>query len=143
MPEVAVHNAVLGGFLIACGVTLLLVGCGRIAGIGGAFSNTLKRSFGEQGWRPLFLLGIVAGGGLASLFLPEQFSMSEYDRSMPLVVASGFLMGFGGRMCNGCTSGHGVCGISRLSVRSIVATATFFGTTLAAVFVLRHVVGVL
>lgn len=142
MPEVPLLNAIVGGVFIACGAGLLLVGSGRIAGIGGAFGNTLMRDVGDSAWRLWYLLGIVLGGYAASVAYPAFFEMSELDRSLGLVVLSGLVMGFGGRMCNGCTSGHGVCGVARLSVRSLVATGTFFGVTLLSLYICRHILEV-
>ena len=99
----------------------------------------VARDVGAAGWRPLYLLGIVLGGAAIYVVFPDHYDVSQLERSTELVVASGLLMGFGGRMCNGCTSGHGICGIARLSRRSITATAAFFGFALATMFLFRHV----
>jgi len=142
MLDIPVANAIAGGLLMGTGAGFLLFGNGRVAGIGGALGTALRGDFGEERWRVTYLLGIVLGGLLAHAIYPEYFDVALLDRPLALVVASGFVMGFGGRLCNGCTSGHGVCGVARLSVRSFVATATFFGIALVGIYLCRHVLEV-
>jgi uncharacterized membrane protein YedE/YeeE len=134
--------ALLGGALIGLSASALLFFNGRIAGVSGIVGGLLgpRPSAGDALWRAAFVAGLLAGGLLLALAYPRAFSIPPVDPSIALVVA-GVLVGFGTRLGNGCTSGHGVCGISRLSRRSLVATATFMATAMATVFVVRHVVG--
>ena len=131
-----------GGVLIGIAAMILLLGNGRIAGISGIVSRLLPPNTGSSSLAE----GIAFLGGLLLAFplyrlvtgdTPEQVISGNY----PLLVAAGLLVGFGTVLGSGCTSGHGVCGISRLSARSIAATAIFMATGFATVFMLRHVVG--
>ncbi len=123
--------------LAASGLLLLN---GRIAGVSGIVAGLLRPSRGEAAWRALFAAGLVAGGLVASLVHPAAFGPSVQNSSAALA-AAGVLVGFGTRLGNGCTSGHGVCGVSRLSVRSIAATATFIAAGVVTVFVTRLLAG--
>jgi len=133
-------SALIGGALIGISAGLLLWLNGRIVGISGITGGLLSPGKGEIGWRGLFLLGLVggvaiyrlAGGGLQSI---------EITGSVPILLIGGLLVGLGTGIGGGCTSGHGVCGIARLSPRSIVATLVFLGLAAGTVFVTRHVVG--
>ncbi len=132
-----------GGVLIGVAAAILVLGLGRIAGISGIVGNLLQastwRSAPQWGWRLMFVLGIVAAPVVWQLFAPlPQVTMPD---SPLLLIAAGLLVGFGTRLGSGCTSGHGVCGLSRLSLRSLAATLVFMATGVATVFVLRHVVG--
>jgi len=126
----------IGGVLIGLSATLLLLFNGRIAGISGIFTGALYRKPGDWGWRVAFVAGLVLGGLALSLIVPSLFAVT-YDRTLPMVIVAGLLVGFGVRLGSGCTSGHGVCGLSRLSPRSLVATLTFIGTGAITVFVVR------
>lgn len=117
--------ATLGGALIGAASTGLLYAEGRIAGISGIVAE-LPQSEGSE-WRRPFVLGLLLGGGLLMLFMPEAFANTT-GRSLPMLLAAGLLVGVGTRLSNGCTSGHGVCGLSRLSPRSGIAVATFMVT---------------
>lgn len=130
----------LGGVIIGLGAALMLFGLGRIAGISGVFGGLLVRKAGDVLWRFAFVLGLVLGGALMFQLAPGLFAVG-IDRSVLTVVLAGLLVGFGTRMGNGCTSGHGVCGISRLSPRSMVATLTFMVTGALTVFFALHVFG--
>lgn len=129
----------LGGLLIGLSAALVLFGLGRIAGISGIFGGLLFPKAGDIGWRGAFMAGLVLGGVVMSRLYPALFSASE--SSLAVVGAAGVLVGVGTRMGNGCTSGHGVCGISRGALRSIAATMTFMATGMLTVFVVRHVLG--
>ncbi len=132
--------ALAGGMLIGLAATLLLWSIGRIAGISGIVNGIASGARGDRAWRVAFLAGMMAAGAVTLHFfadLPPQARTGE----MPVLLAAGFLVGFGTRMGNGCTSGHGVCGIARLSLRSLVATAVFMATGFATVFVTRHLIG--
>ncbi|WP_153111601.1 YeeE/YedE family protein [Propionivibrio limicola] len=130
-------SALLGGLLIGLAVTLMLLFKGRIAGISGIVGGLLQRpQNGDLAWRATFILGLLLAPVLYGLFAPLPGSRIEAD-TVSLVLA-GLLVGFGTRLGSGCTSGHGVCGISRLSPRSLVATATFMLTGFTTVFAIRH-----
>jgi len=115
--------ALLGGALIATALGGLLVAGGRVGGVSGVLGGLVRGDAGPSGWRLFFVLGLVAGGLLCALISPSAFAASP--RSLPVVAVAGLLVGIGTRVGGGCTSGHGVCGTSRFSTRSIVATATF------------------
>ena len=130
--------ALAGGALIGLAATLLLWLNGRVAGVSGLLNGVLLPRPGDVAWRVAFLGGLVAAGGLVMLYMPGvPLPRTDFPR-VGLVVA-GLLVGFGTRMGNGCTSGHGVCGLGRLSLRSLVAVATFMATAIATSFLLRHV----
>ncbi len=133
--------AIGGGLLIGTAAALLLLLSGRIAGVSGMVATATKIGGGGTPWSQAtaFIVGLPIGAALIALFVrtPEVSVTS----SVPLLVAAGLLVGFGTRLGNGCTSGHGVCGMARLSPRSIAATATFMASAVATVFVVRHVVG--
>jgi uncharacterized protein len=133
--------ALLGGLLIGVSVTLMLLLHGRVTGITGIMVGaTFERTSGDWLWRVLFLSGLILGGGMMAFVLPSGFS-SAARGNFWLLVAAGLLVGLGTRLGNGCTSGHGVCGVSRLAPRSLVATGTFMLTGIMTVFVIRHIVG--
>jgi len=127
-----------GGMLIGLAAALLLLLNGRIAGISGILGGLLSPRKGDIGWRLAFLLGLVAAPLLYALFavLPA----ARIDAGAGTLLLAGLLVGIGTRYGAGCTSGHGVCGLSRLSPRSAVATGAFMAAGFATVFVLRHVV---
>lgn len=133
-------TALLGGLLIGAAAVVLLAGIGRIAGISGALHGLFGAETGS-GWRVFFLLGLVGGAGIYVLIWPDDISARSGFPAVLLIVA-GLLVGVGTRLGSGCTSGHGVCGIGRLSTRSIVATAVFMFTGVLAAIFLRHVLGV-
>ena len=132
-------SAAIGGALIGLSVLILWLGNGRIAGISGAVGGLIKPQPGEVAWRVAFLAGLI-GAPLAYALLrgtPEISIQSAY----PTLVLAGLLVGFGSRLGGGCTSGHGVAGIARLSRRSITATGLFMLAAAATVFIARHIVG--
>jgi len=116
-----------GGALIGLAASLMLLFNGRIAGISGIFGGLLRPKGGDIDWRLAFVGGLLAGGVVLALFAPDTLAVSA-DRSVAATLVGGLVVGFGVRMGNGCTSGHGVCGLSRFSRRSLVATLTFMGT---------------
>ena len=131
--------AFAGGALIGLSAALLMLFQGRVAGVSGLIGAFLRNPVKVQ-WQTLFLVGLVAGGFLARYAMPGAFPES-IPVELAYLIPAGFLVGFGTRLGSGCTSGHGVCGISRLSVRSISATLTFMATGFATVYILYHVVG--
>jgi len=133
-------QSLIGGALLGLGAALLLLLNGRVAGISGIFSGLLLPARGEIAWRALFIAGLMGGGLLVGSLRPELFGNS-LPRSNVAVVAAGVLVGFGSRLANGCTSGHGLCGVSRRSRRSLAATMTFMATGIATAFLIRHVFG--
>ena len=133
-------QSLIGGTLLGLGAALLLLLNGRVAGISGIFSGLLLPARGEFAWRALFIAGLMCGGLLVGSLRPELFGNS-LPRSNVAVVAAGILVGFGSRLANGCTSGHGLCGVSRRSRRSLAATMTFMATGIATAFLIRHVFG--
>ncbi|MCP3101139.1 YeeE/YedE family protein [Myxococcus sp. K15C18031901] len=130
----------LGGVLIGVAASLLLLFNGRVAGISGILGGLLAPAPGEAGWRGAFLLGLAGGGVLLALVRPHAFGAPVVP-GLGVAVVAGLLVGFGTRLGNGCTSGHGVCGLARGAGRSLVATLVFMATGALTVFVARHVVG--
>lgn len=133
-------NALIGGALIGFAVSLMLVFNGRVTGISGILGGVLSPKKGDMSWRLMFLGGLLSGGLFLSLFSPESFSLDPRVTSFDYALA-GLLVGFGTLLGNGCTSGHGVCGISRMSVRSILATMTFIGFGILSVLLFNTVRG--
>lgn len=132
--------AVAGGGLIGAGAAVLLAMNGRIAGISGILGGLVAPTRGEVGWRALFVGGLLLGGVLMLVVMPSAFDASGTP-ALPFVALAGVLVGVGTRIGNGCTSGHGVCGVSRMSPRSIIATVTFMITGALTVLLTRHVGG--
>ena len=118
--------ALLGGAMIGLASAALMLTHGRIAGISGVAGSLLQPTTRDRGWRYAFLGVLVASGLVASLVAPSAVGGSV--RSLPIVIIAGAIVGFGTRLGSGCTSGHGICGVSRLSARSIVAVVTFIAT---------------
>jgi uncharacterized membrane protein YedE/YeeE len=138
---VASHaGALVGGVLIGVAAAGLLLLDGKIAGISGIVGGLMQPRPGDVGWRAAFLLGLLAGGAGLSAWRPEALGAPAVASTATLVLA-GLLVGAGTRLGNGCTSGHGVCGIGRGSMRSLAATATFMITGAATVLLVRHVLG--
>jgi len=134
-------NALAGGALIGISAALFILFNGRIAGITGIIGGLFKPAKGDAVWRIAFTLGLIIAPIIWLLFgkLPEIAIDADYE----LLIVAGLIVGYGARLGSGCTSGHGVCGISRLSPRSIIATLAFMGTGFFTVFVARHLLGVL
>ncbi len=132
-------QALLGGVLIGLSASMLLIVSGRVAGISGIVGGLLKPEKGEVGWRLTFVLGLLSGSLLLAMFRPQALQAGVTNVPVHLVMIAGLLVGAGTQIGGGCTSGHGVCGISRGSKRSIAATLTFMATAAAATFVVQHV----
>lgn len=129
-------RGLVGGVLIGLSASVLLLMNGRIAGISGIVNGLMAPLAGETVWRALFVLGLLLGGAMAFVAVPSAASVSGAP-SVVFAIAAGLLVGVGTRLANGCTSGHGVCGNSRLSARSIAATLTFIATGAVTVLALR------
>lgn len=131
-------TGLIGGVLIGISASILLVFDGRIAGISGMINGALKFSVTEN-WRWYFLGGMLVGGLIYEYFLPLP-STPKYELNLPVMIIGGLLVGFGTKMGNGCTSGHGVCGLGRLSIRSLVAVISFMISAIITVFITHHLV---
>jgi uncharacterized membrane protein YedE/YeeE len=132
--------ALAGGVLIGLAATLLLWLNGRVAGVSGLVDGVLFPQRGDVAWRVAFLGGLVAAAGAYMLLVPgAPLPRTDFPRAG--LVAAGLLVGFGTRMGNGCTSGHGVCGIGRLSARSLVAVLVFMATAIVSTYLVRHAWG--
>lgn len=132
-------SALIGGLLIGTAATLFVLFNGRIAGISGIVGGLLRPLAGDVAWRIAFVLGLLMAPLLYRLNAP--LHTLQIDTGYPLLIVAGMLVGIGTRYGAGCTSGHGVCGLSRLSPRSGVATAVFMSAGFATVFVVRHLLG--
>ena len=130
-------TALLGGALIGLAATVLYAGIGRIAGISGIVNNAIERRQ-ERGWRLAFLAGLLAA---AAAWFAWSDEAPRNGFPLPWLLAAGLLVGFGTRLGNGCTSGHGICGLARLSKRSLAAVVAFMASGIATVYVVRHVIG--
>lgn len=137
-PDAQPLHGLMGGVLIGLAAALMLLGAGRIAGICGILARGTRMSSGDMTMTSAW--GFLAGLPVGALFIAHMtdWQPAEFPGSTTLIVA-GLLVGYGTRLANGCTSGHGVCGISRLSQRSIVATLTFMVAGIATVFVMSQI----
>lgn len=140
MTEPSFIASTFGGMLIGAASALLLVSHGRIAGISGIVGGLADgHARGDRAWRLWFVGGLLLGGSVLAWWWPGMLGASP--ASWPVLAIAGLLVGLGTRVGSGCTSGHGICGISRLSARSIVATLTFMATAMLTVLVTRHLLG--
>ena len=125
--------------MLGLAAIFLFLFCGRILGITGILEGLLNPKSMDLSWRLTFLLGLMSAPWVAKLLLPgELLSAPRIEASWTMVIAAGWLVGFGTRWGAGCTSGHGICGLSRLSARSLIATLSFMLTGFITVFVIRH-----
>jgi len=130
-----------GGILLGLASGAFILVNGRILGISGILGGLLVPRLGDVGWRIAFLLGMAASPFVASLLLPVDYlEAPRIEAGYIAIAVAGLLVGFGTRYGSGCTSGHGVCGLSRLSLRSLVATLTFMGLGFLVVYVMRHAI---
>jgi uncharacterized protein len=130
-------SGLIGGLLIGLAVALMLLLNGRIAGVSGIVGGLVNPKAGDTGWRAAFVVGLPLGA-LAYILLAGGPTPVDVLASPPAILIGGLLVGFGTRMGSGCTSGHGLCGLSLLSRRSVVATAVFFGVAMVTVFLTGH-----
>ena len=130
-----------GGILLGLASAAFILVNGRILGISGILGGLLVPRLGDMGWRIAFLLGIAASPFVSSLLLPADYiEVPRIVAGFIAIAIAGLLVGFGTRYGSGCTSGHGVCGLSRLSLRSLVSTLTFMGLGFLVVYVMRHAI---
>jgi uncharacterized membrane protein YedE/YeeE len=137
MHDFTPFRSLAGGLLIGIAASVLYAGTGRTAGISGIVGGLFSRGDGSRAWRVQFIAGLFAGGLLLVLFTPSVFGAGA-GRPLAVVALAGLLVGFGARLGGGCTSGHGVCGLSRLSARSLIATVTFIAAGMLTVWLARH-----
>ncbi len=128
--------------MIGLSAAMLLMLSGRLAGVSGVLAGLLPPAKGDAAWRLWFLGGLIVGTGLYRVGTGEGAEALVFEASLPMIIIGGLLSGIGTRIGGGCTSGHGVCGIGRVSPRSIVATLTFIAAGAVVVFINRHVLGV-
>jgi uncharacterized membrane protein YedE/YeeE len=132
--------SLLGGIILGTAAALYVLLHGRILGISGIVSGLLHPKTGDITWRLSLVLGLLSAPVLAALFFGIR-PIVEIESDWYAILLAGLLVGFGAQYGSGCTSGHGICGLSRLSPRSLVATATFMGAGFLTVFVIRHILG--
>ncbi len=140
MEDFSPVSALVGGSLIGLSAAMLLYSNGKVAGVSGILFGMLSPTRGDTLWRLAFVAGLIGGAGLFGVITGDVVTVSVTS-SWPLLVAGGLLVGAGTQTGQGCTSGHGVCGIGRLSRRSMVATVTFMSAAALTVFVVRHIIG--
>jgi uncharacterized membrane protein YedE/YeeE len=133
-------TALTGGILLGIASAAFILLNGRVLGISGIVGGLLAPRRGEIGWRLSFLLGLLLAPTALTLWAPGLIRAPRIDAGTLTLIAAGLLVGFGTRYGSGCTSGHGVCGLSRLSPRSLVATLAFMAAGFATVFVIRHLI---
>ena len=130
-----------GGILLGVASALFILINGRILGISGILGGLLPPKLGDTSWRIAFLLGMFAAPTVFHAVVPAEYiNAPRIEATEWMIVVAGLLVGIGTRYASGCTSGHGVCGLSRLSPRSLIATASFMGAGFVTVFVVRHVI---
>lgn len=140
MTEFTPLAAALGGILIGCSAALGYLGLGKVTGISGILGRALNGGFGHGAWGLWFMLGLIVTPAVIHAIAPSEHGFQA--PGWPAIVLAGLLVGLGTRLGSGCTSGHGICGMARISTRSIVATATFVGAGVVTVALMRHVLGV-
>lgn len=139
MTDFTPYSALIGGLILGLAAILLLILNGKIAGISGIYGQLISKYPLKHTWHVYFILGLIFGPILVGPFgfsLPENISLT-----WPEAIIGGLLVGFGSRYGSGCTSGHGICGIGRLSKRSIVATLIFMSSAIVTVYIIRHIIG--
>ena len=133
-------SAAIGGGLIGLSAVLLMLFTGRIAGVSGIFDGLIDPQTSDRAWRAAFIAGLIAAS-LTAVLIGYPVPMPQMPGTYTTIVVGGLLVGFGARLGSGCTSGHGVCGIARLSPRSIVATGVFMAGAIVVVALTHHVFG--
>ena len=137
MGDFTPYSGFFGGVLIGVAAVMLLLANGRLAGISGIVGGLLAPPFSEAAWRLMFVVGLWLGA-VAFMFAKGGPIAVAIQASVPVMAVAGLLVGVGTRMGGGCTSGHGICGVARLSKRSMVATIVFIVTAMVTVYIVRH-----
>lgn len=134
-------SALFGGMLLGISATILMLFKGKVAGISGIVSGAITPSSVDKGWRIQFIIGLIAGGFLTNWLVQPELSgiPSHYSSSIVTMLLAGLLVGLGTKLGNGCTSGHGICGMGRFSIRSTIATLTFMLVAAVTVYIRLHV----
>lgn len=133
-------TSLIGGVLIGVAASLLFMNSGRILGVTGILEGLLRSRVGDKAWRLSFVLGLLASGLIAQWSWPADWMHApRIDASWSLLILAGLLVGLGTRWGAGCTSGHSICGLSRFSLRSLIATLSFMATGFLTVFLIRHI----
>ncbi len=139
--EFTPYSALIGGALIGFAAVVLMLGNGRIAGASGIFAGLLTFEFGDEfRWRAVFIIGMLVGAAWSGLFL-FNISTIVFSGSSTMIILAGVIVGVGTTLGSGCTSGHGICGLARFSLRSLTATCIFMTVAIITVFATRHVLG--
>lgn len=134
-------EGLIGGALIGLSAAFFLLMTGRVSGISGIMESALEPTRNSSyGWQYIYLAGLPLGALLVSMFMPQYLPKIEVETSWMVMAVAGFIAGYGARLGNGCTSGHGICGLPRLAPRSIVSTIIFMSVAALTVFVTRHVI---
>ena len=128
----------IGGLMIGLSSAFFLIMTGRVSGISGIMESAFEPKASGYGWQWLYLLGLPLGAALVGLFLPQFLPKIEVNTSWTVMGIAGFIAGYGARLGNGCTSGHGICGLPRLAPRSVASTGIFMAVAALTVFVTRH-----
>lgn len=139
MSEYTFYTAAIGGGIIGLAAVVLLLFKGKVAGVSGIVNRSFTVNREEFSWRIVFILGLILGPVIAAMFgsqLP-----THIDLEWPTIIIGGFLVGFGSNLGNGCTSGHGICGVGRFSPRSLVATLTFMTVAISTYYFMNHFLG--
>jgi uncharacterized membrane protein YedE/YeeE len=131
-------SALIGGLILGIAAVIFILVNGRITGISGILGGLLSPTQGDVWWRVAFIAGLMMAPLIYGLFIT--LPPIQIDASYPLLIIAGLIVGIGTRYGSGCTSGHGICGISRLSPRSLVATAAFMAAGFITVFIIRHII---
>ncbi len=132
-------TGLIGGLMIGLSSAFFLLTTGRISGISGIIEGAMEPGQSGYGWQIVYLLGLPLGATMVGMFLPQYLPEIKVTASWPVLALAGFIAGYGARLGNGCTSGHGVCGLPRLAPRSIISTVVFMSVAALTVFVTRHV----
>jgi len=133
-------TGLIGGTLIGLSAAFFLLMTGRVSGISGIMESALEPKSSGYGWQWVYLLGLPLGAALVGMFMPQFVPKIEVNTTWMVMGLAGFIAGYGARLGNGCTSGHGICGLPRLAPRSIVSTGIFMTVAALTVFVTRHLI---
>jgi uncharacterized protein len=132
-------SAIIGGALIGLAAGLILLLHGRVAGVSGMVGSIFEKRTDESAWRIAFLVGLILGGIILAQF--DSGSVPQVSLPLWMMIAAGFVVGFGARLGGGCTSGHGLCGSTLLNQKSLIATLVFMSSGALVVYLMRHVMG--